>query len=340
MVLKINNTLPCTPTSKPINHPRKTTELPLDSTTTETEPMQTKVQDIMVHPSSSNYLAYAGLATVGAGIGATAGYGYKLVGPPFEEISLKDGWIRSSSTDTKTAEELKHHLAFDTVLSTGELARWNANLGGVPRLVIKEEDKNRLTALDIIKQNVLQDNVYTKQGTDYKLSQNEGGIVVIPDPKSNTLKDHYLYIDLNTNEALVGNQFEATHQGTHIKSTTAITPKEVKKGWEKALVNTWQALTKQHDNIETIYTELKKAGYEILTSNSSKDLPLPQEWLAHGSWESVVKAAVKHPEDAWKLIPQEGMAKFVGGGTAIGLAVVGAGIGAYEALKPKPTQPQ
>jgi hypothetical protein len=53
-----------------------------------------------------------------------------------------------------------------------------------------------------------------------------------------------------------------------------------------------------------------------------------------------VKAAVKNPEDAWKLIPQEGMVKYVAGGAVAGLALVGAGIGAYEALKPKPKQPQ
>ncbi len=58
--------------------------------------------------------------------------------------------------------------------------------------------------------------------------------------------------------------------------------------------------------------------------------------LDYKSWDDVAKAAVKNEKDWWKLVPKEGMGKFVGGGALAGLAVAGAGIGLYEALKPKP----
>lgn len=283
-------------------------------------------------PTAHHYLAYAGLGTVGSLVGATAGFGYKTFSLPLEAVPFNTHWQK--------ANKVTQDIALDTTLSTGESIRWHANLGRTPFAVIFGND-DTLNKLTILQPRILLDSTCQEERPD-KIIATSVGIVVTPHPNKTKLVNHYLYIHLNKDYALIGDTLEAqNHNTTAIKATHCI---KVENNQHQSimppLAPLWKQLTEQHQDIHTIHQELQKAGYSITKLNTPETLPLPQEWLAHGSWESVVKAAVKHPEDAWKLIPQEGMAKFVGGGTAIGLAVVGAGIGAYEALKPKPTQPQ
>ena len=131
---------------------------------------------------------------------------------------------------------------------------------------------------------------------------------------------------------------EAKITNNKVSTVTAIIPEKITDTWRSDLVGLWTKLTKEDDkSVEEVRKALEEAGYKIEKNYAfNKRLPIiSPDSFKYNTWEDVAKAAVKNEKDWWKLVPKEGMGKFIGVGALAGLAVAGAGIGLYEALKPK-----
>ena len=282
----------------------------------------------LVKPSGPNWLAYAGIGAGSTLVGGLAGLGYKGGVVPNGNIELKTGWERTHK-DNRQVVHLKSLEKSTIVYSLGNDTQnidiYTPYLGDKSN--IEQVAFSRMENSDMIG--------YTLISEDKK-STLEG---LLTKPTTSFWK--FCRQDLYT--PLDGNFATATYSPLEIQAGNPeqfrIAPsKEVEK-WQSKLAALWDKLCMEHDNITDIHAALEEKGYTIskATYEASTDLfSLYSKALDYKSWDDVAKAAVKNDKDWCKLVPKEGMGKFVGVGALAGLTVAGAGIGLYEALKPKP----
>jgi hypothetical protein len=301
----------------------------------------------LVKPSGHNWLAYAGIGTVATGVGAFGGFGYKAVHLPNSKIELKEGWNKFERTNSEVDGKV------NIMTPEGTLIRYS--LG---------RDPNEISILTYFEEEVI--NGKTCEGTcfdrtahahtvQYRLiTDNQStieGLLVDANLPNGKLKDKSLYVawkDPNAAYGIIGGPGKQLEENAPVpKATnytigyTIIEPPNTNEGWQRKLTNLWEKLSLEHEQIDDVYAEFQKQGYKITTG-----YPPPPTFrmnpgaLSYKSWDDVAKAAVKNEKDWWKLVPQEGLGKFVGVGVLAGLAVAGAGIGLWElAHKKQPSQP-
>jgi hypothetical protein len=304
-------------------------------------------------PSGHNWLAYAGIGTVTTGMGALAGAGYKTFYLPHSKIELKEGWIKN----TKTPKDVKANTAWlhsdngNNFLSNLEMDKtsplWQSFL------LDKQDLKNE--AGQKIKEVALQGLDKSFKGFQYYeiYEGSTEGIqreLIFPNNMLNDSPANKMLV-ISSKEADKSYAYITSLNGTTkdiknetLQTITAIKPPSVGKvegEWRSELASLWSDLTKENKTVDELHAALEAKGYTIEKNFAyGKTKPIiPADAFYYKSWDDVAKAAVKNEKDWWKLVPKEGMGKFVGGGALAGLAVAGAGIGLYEALKPKPIQP-
>jgi hypothetical protein len=289
-------------------------------------------------PSGHNWLAYAGIGTVATGVGALGGFGYKT-GLPNSNIALKDGWKKLESTkDTKSSLRvsppdggyIKHDSITGGVHMISNIRKWQERESTPDGKLIDEV--HWLSCEDSA--NHMEQ--FYKQSEEVK----KAGHLVHPNHPRFKVKDRFLYIPLLEGDekqlGFIASGFGKASDSADKKGVPAIKPPNKDDGWEMKLANRWSELCTKHDNTNDVFEVMKKEGYEILEHQEPPTCLFLEKATKYGKIENLAKAAVKNEKDWWKLVPREGMGKFIGGGALAGLAVAGAGIGLYEALKPKP----
>ena len=277
-------------------------------------------------------LAYTAIAGGTGLVGGALGAGYKF-NLASSDIPLKEGWTYADSG--KSMGEV--HL--DTHFGSGNPVQYRSKGGMVGSTFdalignnggsVQEKGGTHWTLTN--QDNVYQDRILSSGTT---VTSTECAFFVKSDLPNGKLKGHHLYLYTQDNGqaiALVADKVKAKD----LIVSKAIIPPSNAEGWHSTLMDTWKDLSMKHEKVEAIYSALTEKGYKFETNLPVHVLPMDAEWLTHGSWDDVAKAAVKNKEEWWKLVPKEGMGKFIGGGAAIGVAVAAAGIGLYHALKPK-----
>ncbi len=262
------------------------------------------------------------------------GAGYKT-SLAFSDVSLLDKWKRQHKAgDTHFIFEVNKKLKITHDLGSKEIY-FNESL---PKGVdlgdnIKGTSWTRHQGSDILGYNLIEnaENSYKRifQGS------------LIPENRSSAkYKEQTLYIDEKTKMGYVGKIIvpEGGSAKVPTKGSIGLTPLDAtKEGWLDDMAKLWVKVTNEHGSWDEVKQALEKEGYKITENAKMPNYIVGlTEPLKYSSWDDVAKAAVQNKEDWWKLVPKEGMGKFIGGGAAIGVAVAAAGIGLYHALKPKP----
>jgi hypothetical protein len=284
-------------------------------------------------PEGTNWLGYTAIAGGTGLVGGALGAGYKT-SLAFSDVSLLDKWKRQHKAgDTHFIFEVNKKLKITHDLGSKEIY-FNESL---PKGVdlgdnIKGTSWTRHQGSDILGYNLIEnaENSYKRmfQGS------------LIPENRSSAkYKEQTLYIDEKTKMGYAGKM-------NHIKTDNlskpganiGLTPLDAtKEGWLDDMAKLWVKVTNEHGSWDEVKQALEKEGYKITENAKMPNYIVGlTEPLKYSSWDDVAKAAVQNKEDWWKLVPKEGMGKFIGGGAAIGVAVAAAGIGLYHALKPKP----
>ncbi len=258
---------------------------------------------------------------MGGGIGAI--YKRNLA---FSDVKLQTGWE-------------KLHKAGDTVQTfkiNGDLNVTHSSDYKQVEFHFNTMDQGKTINSAWIKpQNSVAFSYYLEKNNNWE----QPAVLVPADRPDAKLKSHSFYIDKETGKGFVGGNkmtIKAPNEVTkanHIAFKPQGTPAE---GWVEKMGTLWVNLTNEHSDLDKVKEAFKKEGYEILEKQKMPTMNGIPEIFNYSSWDDVAKAAVQNKEDWWKLVPKEGMGKFIGGGVAIGVAVAAAGIGLYHALKPKP----
>ena len=269
-------------------------------------------------PEGTNWLGYTAIAggtgLVGGGIGAI--YKRNLA---FSDVKLQTGWEKlHKAGDTGLRLNVDKNLEISKELNSTDIV-----LKGGGGTWVKLQDSIAFSY------NLLEDGKHKVAGAFVPADR--------PDAK---LKTHAFYLDKETGKGFVGGPTmeikapNAVTEANHI----AFRPKggTLTEGWMEKMGTLWVNLTNEHSDLDKVKEAFKKEGYEILEKQKMPTMNGIPEMFKYSSWDDVAKAAVKNKEEWWKLVPKEGMGKFIGGGAAIGVAVAAAGIGLYHALKPKP----
>ena len=285
-------------------------------------------------PEGTNWLGYTAIAGGTGLVGGALGAGYKT-SLAFSDVSLLDKWKRQHKAgDTHFIFEVNKKLKITHDLGSKEIY-FNESL---PKGVdlgdnIKGTSWTRHQGSDILGYNLIEnaENSYKRmfQGS------------LIPENRSSAkYKEQTLYIDEKTKMGYVGKIIvpEGGSAKVPTKGSIGLTPIDAtKEGWLDDMAKLWVKVTNEHGSWDEVKQALEKEGYKIIENAKMPNYIVGlTEPLNYSSWDDVAKAAVQNKEDWWKLVPKEGMGKFIGGGAAIGVAVAAAGIGLYHALKPKP----
>jgi hypothetical protein len=300
----------------------------------------------LVKPSGRNWLAYAGIGTVASLAGGTAGTLYKAIHLPHSKIELKEGWIKF---------ELEEEVDGKVHIFTPE--------GSLISYSVSRDPKEISTSTHFKNEEVI--NGKTCKGTRfdrtaranesnaivYRLFTKDGarieGLLVEPNLPKGKLKDKSFYVAWEDPKATYGiimdelgtMTIEGSGDSSPIQNsskTSIIKPPNTSEGWQEKLTNLWEKFSLEHEKITDVHSAFQKEGYTIETGKYKlPEFTMYPDALTYKNWEEVAKAAVKNEKDWGKLVPREGMLKFMTGGALAGLAVAGAGIWAWEASHPK-----
>jgi len=305
-----------------------------------------------VKPSGHNWLAYAGIGTVATGVGALGGFGYKAVHLPNSKIELKEGWEKLERTNSEVDGKLHLYTPKGSIVSHSlgkdikelSVRNWFKDDTTVNSKTVNGTEFVRTAYANAVQYRLIADNQSTIEST-------VEGLLVDANLPNGKLKDKSLYVAWENPIATYGivmdgqwRQIEASENSSipqANRQTSIIKPPNTNEGWQEKLTNLWEKLSLEHDNLDDVHAAFTKEGYTI--EKGKYKLPefrISLDAFNYKNWEEVAKAAVKNEKDWWKLVPKEGMGKFVGVGALAGLAVAGAGIGLWElAHKKQPSQP-
>ena len=310
-------------------------------------------------PSNRNWLAYAGIGVGATAVGAIGAGVYKTHYLPYSKIELKNGW----SKNTKPPEDVERNPAylhkergshFFSDLKVHETSPLIQVLS-LDKADIKNERDQKIKKVQWQGRSndfKFYDYIEFYEGEDQGVHRGQ----IIPSKiMDDSSVSKMLILSSPKEDAPYAFIYELGKSNIAIKdikhnvkkTVVAIKPpsgSNIEGEWKGELASLWLDLTKENKTVDEIHTALEAKGFTIEKDFAyNKTLPIiASDAFDYKSWEDVAKAAVKNDNDWWKLVPHEGMGKFIGAGALAGLAVAGAGIGLYEALKPKskPSQPK
>ena len=283
-------------------------------------------------PEGTNWLGYTAIAGGTGLVGGGIGFGYKH-NLAFSDVELQAGWKKLHKAGD-TVQKL--HLDQTITIHHGLNSKNIENSGKLPEGVklgdnifgyhwLKPQDS------EVYGFNLLEGD---EKNCKYLF---QGGLIPENRPSAK-YKERNLYIDEKTKMGYLGKMAVVESGNSSTKGTSmGLTPIDAtKEGWFDDMAKSWVKVTNEHSNWNDVEKALEKEGYRITKDAKMPKIVCVPELFNYSSWDDVAKAAVQNKEDWWKLVPKEGMGKFIGGGAAIGVAVAAAGIGLYHALKPKP----